>query len=81
MRLSRFAISNFRNFQSVDIALSNHAIFVWENQVGKSNLIHAILAVRRGSGPGGSFMTERRHGIDSCSPSGLDEACGQCYHR
>ncbi len=45
MRLSRLAISNFRNFQSVDIALSNHALFVGENQVGKSNLIHAIRLV------------------------------------
>jgi putative ATP-dependent endonuclease of the OLD family len=45
MRLSRLQIINFRNFQSIDIALSNHAIFVGENKVGKSNLIHAIRLV------------------------------------
>jgi putative ATP-dependent endonuclease of OLD family len=54
MRLSRLSISNFRNFQSVDIALSNHAIFVGENQVGKSNLIHAIRLVLDASLPDSS---------------------------
>jgi putative ATP-dependent endonuclease of OLD family len=42
MRLSRLQIANFRNFQSIDIALSEHAIFVGENKVGKSNLIYAV---------------------------------------
>jgi putative ATP-dependent endonuclease of OLD family len=51
MRLSRLNISNFRNFESVDIVLSRHAIFVGENQVGKSNLIHAIRLVLDGSLP------------------------------
>jgi len=45
MRLSRLQIANFRNFQSIDIALSQHAIFVGENKVGKSNLVYAIRLV------------------------------------
>ncbi len=45
MRLSRLQIANFRNFQSIDIPLSQHAIFVGENKVGKSNLIYAIRLV------------------------------------
>ena len=45
MRLSRLQIENFRNFDSVDIRLSDHAIFVGENKVGKSNLIHAVRLV------------------------------------
>ncbi|HVW07586.1 MAG TPA: AAA family ATPase, partial [Bryobacteraceae bacterium] len=45
MRLSRLEITNFRNFQHIDIPLSDNVIFVGENKVGKSNLIHAIRLV------------------------------------
>lgn len=51
MRLSRVQIANFRNFQSIDVALSQHAIFVGENKVGKSNLIYAIRLILDASLP------------------------------
>ena len=51
MHLSRLRIANFRNFQNINVSLSNHAIFVGENQVGKSNLIYAIRLVLDASLP------------------------------
>ena len=42
MRISRIQIQNFRNFHKLDIALSDHAVIVGENRVGKSNLIYAL---------------------------------------
>lgn len=42
MRLSRIQITNFRNFKSVDVALSEHAVIVGENKIGKSNLVYAL---------------------------------------
>jgi putative ATP-dependent endonuclease of the OLD family len=45
MRLSRIQIDNFRNFKSLDIALSGHAVIVGENKIGKSNLLHALRLV------------------------------------
>lgn len=42
MRLSRVQINNFRNFKSLDIALSEHAVIVGENKIGKSNLVYAL---------------------------------------
>lgn len=42
MRISRIQIKNFRNFRKLDIALSEHAVIVGENRVGKSNLIYAL---------------------------------------
>ena len=42
MRISRIQIENFRNFHTLDIALSDHAVIVGENRVGKSNLIYAL---------------------------------------
>jgi putative ATP-dependent endonuclease of OLD family len=42
MRLSRILITNFRNFKSLDVALSEHAVIVGENKIGKSNLVYAL---------------------------------------
>ncbi|OLP56329.1 ATP-dependent endonuclease [Rhizobium rhizosphaerae] len=42
MRLSKLSVRNFRNFQSVDIALSDNVVLLGENRVGKSNLLFAI---------------------------------------
>jgi len=42
MRLSRIQITNFRNFKSLDVALSEHAVIVGENKIGKSNLVYAL---------------------------------------
>ncbi|MFE9000609.1 ATP-dependent endonuclease [Streptomyces sp. NPDC007875] len=42
MRITRLRIKNFRNLASVDVPLSAYNVFVGENRVGKSNLIHAL---------------------------------------
>ena len=42
MRLSRIQITNFRNFKSLDVTLSEHAVIVGENKIGKSNLVFAL---------------------------------------
>lgn len=42
MYISRVQITNFRNFAALDVNLSQHAVIVGENRIGKSNLLHAI---------------------------------------
>jgi putative ATP-dependent endonuclease of the OLD family len=42
MRLSRITIKNFRNFKHLDVKLGEHAVFLGENKVGKTNLLFAI---------------------------------------
>lgn len=45
MRISRIQIQSFRNFHRFDVNLSDHAVIVGENKIGKSNLLHAIRLV------------------------------------
>lgn len=45
MRLTRLAITNFRNLDGVDVSLAGSPLVVGENRVGKSNLVHAIRLV------------------------------------
>jgi putative ATP-dependent endonuclease of OLD family len=42
MRISRIAITNFRNFAALDVRLGEHAVIVGENKIGKSNFLHAL---------------------------------------
>lgn len=42
MKISRIQITNFRNFHKLNISLSDHAVIVGENKIGKSNLLHAV---------------------------------------
>ncbi|MCB2141456.1 AAA family ATPase [bacterium] len=42
MRISRIAITNFRNFADLDVCLGQHAVIVGENKIGKSNMLHAL---------------------------------------
>ncbi|MDC6160143.1 AAA family ATPase [Achromobacter xylosoxidans] len=42
MKLTRLFIQNFRNFESLDLALAGNSVIVGENGVGKSNLLHAL---------------------------------------
>lgn len=42
MRISRIALTNFRNFADLDVRLGEHAVIVGENKIGKSNLLHAL---------------------------------------
>src|SRR5258708_1291943 len=45
MRISRVQITNFRNFKHLDVKLSEHAVIVGENKIGKSNFLHALRLV------------------------------------
>lgn len=45
MFLSRIEISNFRNFEHLDVKLGRTTVVVGENNVGKSNLLHALRLV------------------------------------
>lgn len=45
MKLHRLRVSNFRNFQCVDVSLDGNVVLIGENRVGKSNLLHAIRLV------------------------------------
>lgn len=45
MRVSRITVKNFRNFADLDVALSEHAVIVGENKIGKSNLLYALRLV------------------------------------
>lgn len=45
MRASRVQITNFRNFRHLDVLLSEHAVIVGENKIGKSNFLHALRLV------------------------------------
>jgi putative ATP-dependent endonuclease of OLD family len=45
MRISRVQITDFRNFQHLDVLLSEHAVIVGENKIGKSNFLHALRLV------------------------------------
>ena len=42
MRLSRIAITNFRNFKALDVQLGQHGVVLGENKVGKTNLLFAL---------------------------------------
>lgn len=42
MRISRVEICNFRNFEHIELNLSDHVVIVGENKVGKSNLLYAL---------------------------------------
>jgi len=45
MRISRVQITNFRNFRRLDVLLSEHAVIVGENKIGKSNFLYALRLV------------------------------------
>jgi putative ATP-dependent endonuclease of OLD family len=42
MRIAQIHIENFRNFKLLDIPVSDHAVIVGENRVGKTNLLFAL---------------------------------------
>ena len=45
MRLSLIQISNFRNFEALDLELAVNTVVVGENKIGETNLLHAIRLV------------------------------------
>ena len=45
MHISRVQIKNFRNFSSLDVALTKNTVLVGENRAGKSNFLYALRLV------------------------------------
>jgi putative ATP-dependent endonuclease of the OLD family len=45
VRIHKIRISNFRNFDSLDLSLDKHAVILGENKIGKSNLLYALRLV------------------------------------
>jgi len=54
--ISRLQIKNFRNFKTLDVALSTSSVVVGENKVGKSNLLYALRLVLDASLPDSARM-------------------------
>ncbi len=65
-RFNRLALSSWRNFKSVDVALGSRAFVVGPNASGKSNLLDAFLFLRDIAAPGGSLVraVEERRGLE-----------------
>lgn len=59
MRISRIRIQNFRNFRHLDVSLSDNAVIVGENKIGKSNLLYALRLVLDPSLPDSSRQLRR----------------------
>lgn len=45
MRLSSIKIKNFRNYRNFEVEVGRSAVILGENQIGKTNLIHALRLV------------------------------------
>jgi putative ATP-dependent endonuclease of OLD family len=45
VRISHIHIENFRNFHILDLAVGRSAVILGENQIGKTNLLHALRLV------------------------------------
>jgi len=62
MLISRLGLKNWRNFQHIDVALSDRVFIVGANAAGKSNLLDALRFLRDIAKPGGglqSSLTQR----------------------
>ncbi len=64
-RLTRLALSNWRNFKKIDVALGARAFVVGPNACGKTNLLDALRFLRDIARPGGGLASaiEERRGL------------------
>lgn len=70
MRIHRVLIENFRNFCKLEVALSEDAVIVGENKVGKSNFLHALRLVLDPSLPDSSRQLRPEDFWDGARPLG-----------
>jgi putative ATP-dependent endonuclease of OLD family len=71
MRLSSIKIRNFRNFSDLEVQLGRSAVILGENQIGKTNLIHALRLVMDPSLPDSARQLRPEDFWDGAKP--LDE--------
>lgn len=71
MRLSSIRIRNFRNFSNFEVQLGRSAVILGENQIGKTNLIHALRLVMDPSLPESARQLRPEDFWDGAKP--LDE--------
>ncbi|WPJ95132.1 AAA family ATPase [Coraliomargarita algicola] len=71
MRLSSIKIRNFRNFSDFEVQLGRSAVILGENQIGKTNLIHALRLVMDPSLPDSARQLRHEDFWDGAKP--LDE--------
>ncbi len=57
MQISRLVLKNWRNFRSIDVALSDRVFIVGANASGKSNFLDALRFLRDIAKPGGGLQS------------------------
>ena len=67
LRVTRLALTNWRNFRAAEVALGGRAFIVGPNASGKSNLLDALRFLRDLARPGGgltaAFAAQHRGGF------------------
>lgn len=63
--ISRVRINNFRNFIDLDVRLADKVVIVGENQVGKTNFLHALRLVLDPELPDSARMLREEDFCDS----------------
>src|SRR5664280_1730044 len=61
MLISRLVLKNWRNFRSIDVALSDRVFIVGANASGKSNFLDALRFLRDIAKPGGGLQSSLVH--------------------
>src|SRR5579864_8991403 len=56
MIISRLVLKNWRNFQSIDVQLTDRVFIIGPNASGKSNLLDALRFLRDITKPGGGLQ-------------------------
>ena len=72
MRISRVQITNFRNFNSLDVTVGPHLVIVGENKVGKSNFIFALRLILDPTLPDSARMLRIEDFWDGAKPLAAD---------
>lgn len=74
MKFEKISIRNFRNFENIEIAISNKNIFFGLNDIGKTNFLYAMRYVFDNRGDeSGNCRTETAEGGECAVTTGAGE--------